>query len=493
MVPDFGTQIFLRRDPTLYLEPIILVAARKETASVLETNAKARRQGAGVGMTVAQVRSLVPDLNILLRSTEREQELTTKLSREFRKLAPLVSNGPVGEFYLEIDGLQRLHGDERRIAKLLLEIVDQERMLGRVGIGGNKFVARVAASVSTRSYYTLVPSQESREFLAPQSIKHLKLHAETEKRLLQLGLRTLGQIALFPANELQERLGDEGRRISLLSRGRDPDCFEASIPETPLSNTVYLVNPIYRKTTLQRRCNELMGQVLVNLARDGKTCRCILLDLLFADRSKRNLVLSLASPSQSPVRFARQLENNLRNLTFPDGISEIRVTAIDTPQQQYQQMAFDSGGTELNRFQSDTNSSRCDYSLYRAGLTASSLPEDSFTLKPISATSPSPSLSRAEITPSGQHFTIRRLAGLRLCKPAIRLEIRADLGKPQALKLAGQKREIASFTGPWQLSGNWWDQAYQRSYYEIETSDHRLLLVYFDNLQACWYWQGTFD
>jgi hypothetical protein len=47
--------------------------------------------------------------------------------------------------------------------------------------------------------------------------------------------------------------------------------------------------------------------------------------------------------------------------------------------------------------------------------------------------------------------------------------------------------------GPWELSGEWWYQGYDRSYFEIELSDGARFLLFLDNSTQNWFVQGIFD
>src|SRR5439155_1514969 len=68
----------------------------------------------------------------------------------------------------------------------------------RVGWGKGKFVAWVAATRAKPGGALIVPPGEEGKFLAAQPVAVLPLDPDAHRRLRQLGLRTLGQLAPLP-------------------------------------------------------------------------------------------------------------------------------------------------------------------------------------------------------------------------------------------------------------------------------------------------------
>ncbi|MFH2056271.1 MAG: DNA polymerase Y family protein, partial [bacterium] len=265
LVSDFPLAVMLRRDPTLLLEPVALAETERENAVILAANGKATRAGLRPGISAAQAHTLCPGLRILVREPEREAKQAAQLLELLQNVTPLVEPEVPGVFLLEASGTERLYGGEQQLAEKLIAAFKGQGYPVQVGIGGGRFVARVAAAVSGRQRYTCVPSAGARVFLAPLPITHLELDPETEQRLLQLGLRTLGQLAAFPANELQARFGEIGLLAAQRSRGFDADYFLPELLSEQLNAAEYFTTPLYRSTTVLTQTQLLLERLFEQL------------------------------------------------------------------------------------------------------------------------------------------------------------------------------------------------------------------------------------
>ena len=53
--------------------------------------------------------------------------------------------------------------------------------------------------------------------------------------------------------------------------------------------------------------------------------------------------------------------------------------------------------------------------------------------------------------------------------------------------------EVIRQTGPWEISGEWWSEGYNRRYFEIELFEGEQYLIFFENSSREWFLQGIFD
>lgn len=495
LIPNFGLNLLLQKDPTLLLEATALGENDRETAILLEVNGKAEREGIRTGMTKAQANSLCDGLNVLVRKEKWEAAETGRLHKRLQDIAPLVECDQPGVFFLEADGLQRLYGSVEHLAEKLIASIKAEQYPVSVGIAANKFAARVAARVSRRYHYTCIPDGCQREFLANLSVTNFKLDQETETRLLQLGLRTMGQLASFPTNELQERFGLTGWRISLLSRGDDPDQL---LPETlaaEISVSSFLTTPLYRSTNVISQVEQLLDQLFVQLQLETRGCRGLALRLIFTDHGEKWLLLSVAHPTLSVAAFRRQLQGKLERARFPEAVEEITLTATDTAPLPTTQLELAGGVHQISTPDEVASSLRkvlTTNRLYRPRLNYSPVPEESFKLTPFDMDGDN-GRAKSSMRPIKPHYSLQDISGLRLLTPAREARVTSANGQPTLLQIGNRKQRIKHLFGPWKLSGNWWSHDFNRQYYEIETVTQEQYLLYFDTMSSLWFLQGVFD
>jgi len=491
LIPRFTIALLGRENPTWLLEAVALVEDDSETATILEVNGKATKSGVTVGITIAQGEMLCPGLIRVLHDRQREEEATAKICELLRQIASAVKTAGSGCFVAEAEGFEHLYGGESQLAQRLVDVVKTYGLPVQVGIADNQFVAKVAAEISRGYTCTIVPPSQAQSFLQSLSIKHLPLGSEFRNQLVNLGLRTIGQVAQFPANEIVERFGREGWLASRLARGEDPEFFVPETPPDDWQEEIYLGFAIYRAEQISNYVRVLLEKLFGKLKVVGKACAQITIQLRCDDRSRHTLEVAVDKPTLSLDRFLRQLRCKLAEVDLPAGVVELGVGPIVTTSQAIEQLALpganccNGGGSSL----STTVAPVSGQPLYPI-LQYAPIPEQTYQLLP---QRPSVKVANAQTQTLNTPYCQRSLVGLRLIEPAQELEISDDHETLRVFKWRGRKQRIMSQRGPWQVSGNWWEGAFERRYYEIEIARGVTYLCYCDQEHGGWYVQGVFD
>lgn len=90
-------------------------------------------------------------------------------------------------------------------------------------------------------------------------------------------------------------------------------------------------------------------------------------------------------------------------------------------------------------------------------------------------------------------FASGSLAGMRLFSPPQRTAVADERGCPLTFSFGARVRAVAYRKGPWELSGRWWAEDFDRRYFEVQTREGGRYLLYWDRPAAHWYLQGVFD
>ena len=114
-------------------------------------------------------------------------------------------------------GWKPLYGGEARLVTTLLNAVPQD-LAPRIGVGGAKFPAYVAARTSQPLGATRVPP-DAAGFLSHQPVGLLPIAHKVREELRRFGLHTLGDLAAMNVTALTDRFGREGRRAWELAHG----------------------------------------------------------------------------------------------------------------------------------------------------------------------------------------------------------------------------------------------------------------------------------
>lgn len=141
----------------------------------------------------------------------------------FYRYTPVVEPLSLDEAYLDIAGSINLFGPPATIAERLRADVRKELDLAvSVGVGPGKLVAKIASEKAKPDGMLVVEAEGVREFLHPLSVSEIwGVGGVTHKKLLSMGVGTIGQLAEFDIAELERALGKWGPMLHALANGDD--------------------------------------------------------------------------------------------------------------------------------------------------------------------------------------------------------------------------------------------------------------------------------
>ena len=138
-------------------------------------------------------------------------------ARRLFAVSPLVE--AQGEMaFLDDRGLARLHGGPAGLFAAVRRALSPHAARG-LALASNRFTAEVAARALRRAV-TVHPGEEAL-FLSRLPLSFLPMSAALARRLLPLGLTTLGDFASLPVASVERRYGSEGVALHRLARGED--------------------------------------------------------------------------------------------------------------------------------------------------------------------------------------------------------------------------------------------------------------------------------
>jgi len=259
-----------------------------------------------------------------------------------RDFSPRVEVCGPREVTLDLSGLTRLFGDAKTIGGELRRTAADRGLRVRIAIAGTRTAARLLTRA--RAGITIVQPGDEAEALADLPIELLEIFEPRtdeprtdEPRTLEppnartatlrrWGLRTLGDFALLPAEEVAARLGQEGVAWQHLARGEDPAPLVPSVPEERFEQALDLEWPIEGLEPLSFVLARLIEPLSVHLERRDRGAAVLHVRLHLVKRdgvTKEVYERSLQLPA--PMRDAR----TLRTLALLDLESHPPSAAID--------------------------------------------------------------------------------------------------------------------------------------------------------------------
>ncbi len=229
---------------------------------------------------------------------------------------PAVEAVQWGMAYVEARGMGRLYGSETAWCEALLGEVEQAvQMPARVGVAGSRFAAWVAVKSSESGFQ--VVEQPDRVFLSPFPVAELPLPEETLRRLLVLGIRTIGGFARLPATSVAEQFGPEALEAHRCARGLDnrpPMGRRREVVEVHLDFDL----PETADGPLLASMLAASQRVLTHLSKRGLAVRRVGLELQLAGEEARHRVAHIGG-TLGKAAFQAALQNLLADVGCEGG------------------------------------------------------------------------------------------------------------------------------------------------------------------------------
>ncbi|UCD64261.1 MAG: hypothetical protein JSW34_02150 [Candidatus Zixiibacteriota bacterium] len=504
-VINFPMAVCLRGDRSLWGKPVALAQTTRESSPICAVNKNAGGCGVFVGMTVGQAMSYCPELIVKKTSSAKETKASEKIRDILFTASPLIEETDPGCYFLDASGLKWLYKNEEDLAQRLVSLIISLKLPVQAGVAGCKFVASVAARTSPVNSFTVVPPNTERRFLNHLTIDHLPLSEETRERLAALGLKTIGQVAAFPSNEIISRFGEEGTNISRLARGDDVDFFVPEFARSRLSARIPLFEPLESARAIMAHVEKALTELLEKPRRADRGCATVYIKLHLEDKTDKSVRLALKQPVGTAQQFMRALVNQLIGLRLSSRVNDITVTIPEIlPLVSSQMELLGVGGSLKGRLLDDRHitGELGRVSMFSPTTGDAVIPDSNFSFLPVGQKNKPAGKNKsgnANKTATGYKtgnacfYALNPVAGLRLLQPPQKTTVVARGKKLQQIRLRHQSKSIIEQKGPWQLSGGWWSRGFDRLYYEVQTGDNQMYLLYFDRQTPGWFVQGVFD
>ncbi|HEV3118005.1 MAG TPA: DNA polymerase IV, partial [Gemmataceae bacterium] len=193
----FYASVEQRDRPELRGRPVIVGGSAESRGVVCAASYEARKFGVHSAQPTATARRLCPQAIFLPVRMEEYARISRQIREIFFSFTPLVEPLSLDEAFLDVHGCEPLFGPAPQIARRLKDrIRDEIRLIASVGVAPNKFLAKLASDISKPDGLLVVEEDKVRDFLGPLPVSRIwGVGAKGEKRLHQLGLRTIGALA----------------------------------------------------------------------------------------------------------------------------------------------------------------------------------------------------------------------------------------------------------------------------------------------------------
>lgn len=221
---SFFASVHQAMEPRLRGKPVIVGGdPAKRHGIVLAASYEAKAFGVKTGMAVWEARVLCPDGIFLKPGHSHYVNFSARIIRIMKDFSPLVEPFSIDEAFMDLSGCGHLFGSSLDIAlKLKKRIKEEVGVMCSVGVGPNKLLAKMAAGMQKPDGLTVLDLTDVPDKMWPLPARELfGIGSRLEKRLRDLNIHTIGDLACYPLAVLRKRFGLLGHVLYLSANGID--------------------------------------------------------------------------------------------------------------------------------------------------------------------------------------------------------------------------------------------------------------------------------
>jgi DNA polymerase-4 len=269
-------------NPELKAKPLIVAMGNPRGRGVVSTASyEARKFGVHSAMTLREAARLCPQAVVVPVRHRVYSEYSQRVMNLLREYSHRVEQVSIDEAYLEIES-------DRDAAALASDI--QQRIKNEFGldctlaVASNKLVSKIACNTVKPRGLIVIPPGEEKHFLAPLPVEKLPGAGQvTRSKLTRWNVRTIGDLAEVPGEELSAVFGKHGVYLHEAAQGRDNSPVVTESKPQSISQENTFDRDTRDAALIESDLVETCERVASELRREGYGARTIVLKLRYGD------------------------------------------------------------------------------------------------------------------------------------------------------------------------------------------------------------------
>jgi DNA polymerase IV len=208
-------------NPSLVGKPVVVCGDPYRRSVVSTASYEARKYGLKSGMPIGQARKLCPQGIFVTGNPQKYVYTSIKIMHAMKEFTPLVEPFSVDEAFLEFADMSF---DEAAVVALKIKerIMQGFGLSCSIGIGLNKYVAKMASGLEKPDGLTVIEPDEFIEKFGDKEVRDLwGVGEKTSLKLKSLGISRVKELAAFPENTLTRVFGVYGTYLKMAANGID--------------------------------------------------------------------------------------------------------------------------------------------------------------------------------------------------------------------------------------------------------------------------------
>lgn len=284
----FFAQIEQLKNPALRGKPLIVGGAIGNRGVVATCSYEARKFGIHSAMSAAKARRLCPHAIFIGGNLTSYVYYSTRIIDILHKFSPIVEPTSIDEAYIDITESLNLYRSAVEIAQAIKDqIYDTLCLTCSIGVAENKLLAKTASDMNKPDGLTTLWSHELEEKFFPMPVRKLRgVGPQTEKVLVEWGIRTIADLKDYPPKKLKQKFGVYGEHLHKIASGRSDAqvvAWDDIADEKSMSHEHTLYEDSSDIDFLKSLMLTLTDKVVIRLKRDGFLAKTVRIRLRYSD------------------------------------------------------------------------------------------------------------------------------------------------------------------------------------------------------------------
>lgn len=261
----FYASVEMARNPKLKGKPVAIAGNPEERRGIIVTSSyEARAKGVKTTMPLWQAKKLCPELIVMRPNFERYRKASQAIFRMLTEITTFIEPVSIDEGYLDITDCEHL-GTPLEIAHHTQQMILQKLDLPcSIGIGPNKFLAKMASDMKKPLGITVLRKRELHQTLWPLPVEEMYgVGKKTAEKLHLIDVHTIGDLAHKDMYDLTHLLGVNGERLKNQANGIDhrPVDPEAANEFKSIGNSQTLPHDTTNDSEIRSLLNDLASTI----------------------------------------------------------------------------------------------------------------------------------------------------------------------------------------------------------------------------------------
>ena len=480
--------------------PVAFVETVGQAIRLTATDLAAARVGLEPGLTLADARARVPELEVFPADPHADLDWLERLADGCARYSPTVALAPPDALVIDVAGCTHAFDGERPLAADVEARMARRGIRARHAFGGTPEIAQALAR------YAGAPAPDETRAVKRLPVAALGLDADATVALTRAGLKTVGDVMARPIAGIAARFGEEAASAVRRLAGDDRAPIRPRVAVAPIAVERRFAEPIARTDYALDVLEELAGEAGRTLETRHQGGRRWEARLFRADGHVQSLRVETGQPTRDVALLMRLFAERIDSLADPldpgYGYDLIRLDVALAERLDAAQLRLEGGAAKRGQVEQlvDQLSTRLGRGRVRRFAPRDShIPEQAELMLPATATAPANAAAWREAE-AGEP----PLRPIYLFDPPQPIEsIMAEVpdGPPHRFRWRRQVHEVARAEGPERIAGEWWrrhDAAIPtRDYYRVEDRRGRRFWIFRHGLHderdhPRWYLHGLF-